>query len=48
VGTGTFTYSDCNNGKFAYNVDLGDGVNKANLTKPITRQVFRAPGTVCQ
>ena len=48
VGTATFSFSDGNNGKFAYQVDLGDGVNKANLTKAITRQVFRAPGTVCQ
>ena len=47
VGTGTFSFSDGNNGSFAYNVDLGDGVNKGNLTKAITRQVFRAPGTVC-
>ncbi|HEV2977502.1 MAG TPA: hypothetical protein VG425_07930 [Casimicrobiaceae bacterium] len=48
VGTATFSFSNGNNGSFAYNVDLGDGVNKANLTKAITRQVFRAPGTVCQ
>lgn len=25
-----------------------DGVNKANQAKAITRQVFRAPGPVCQ
>jgi hypothetical protein len=48
VGTATFTFSDGNNGTFAYNVDLGDGVNKATQAKAITRQVFRAPGTVCQ
>jgi hypothetical protein len=48
VGTANFTFSDGNNGKFAFNVDLGDGVNKGSLTKAITRQVFRAPGTVCQ
>ncbi len=48
VGTATFSFSDGNNGTFAFNVDLGDGVNKGNLTKVITRQVFRAPGTVCQ
>ena len=41
VGTATFTFSDGNNGTFAYTVDLGDGVNKANQTKAITRQVFR-------
>jgi len=48
VGTATFTFTDGNNGTFSYSVDLGDGVNKATQTKAITRQVFRAPGTVCQ
>jgi len=48
VGTATLTFSDGNNGTFAYNVDLGDGVNKANQAKAITRHVFRGPGTVCQ
>ena len=48
VGTATFTFSDGNKGTFAYNVDLGDGVNKANQAKAITRQVFALPGTVCQ
>jgi hypothetical protein len=47
VGAVTFTFSDGNNGTFAYNVNLGDGVNKATQAKAITRQVFRAPGTVC-
>ena len=47
VGTATFTFSDGNNGTFAYVVDLGDGVNKATQSKTITRQVFRVPGTVC-
>jgi hypothetical protein len=48
AGTVTFTFTDGNNGTFAYNVDLGDGVNKASQSKAITRQVFRPPGTVCQ
>ena len=48
VGNATFTFSDGNNGTFAFNVDLGDGVNRGNGTKAITRQVFRVPGTVCQ
>ena len=48
VGPATFSFSDGNNGTFAFNVDLGDGVNIGNRTKAITRQVFRAPGTVCQ
>ncbi len=48
VGTATFTFSDGNTGSFIYEVDLGDGVNKAKQTKAITRQVFRPPGTTCQ
>lgn len=48
AGTATFAFTDGNTGTFSYNVDLGDGVNKATQTKSITRQVFRAPGTVCQ
>ena len=48
VGTATFTFTDGNDGTFAYSVDLGDGVNKGTQTKAISRQVFRAPGTVCQ
>ena len=42
VGTATFTFSDGNNATFAYTVD---GVSQ---TKAITREVFVAPGTVCQ
>ena len=48
VGTASFTFTDGNNGTFSYSVDFGDGVNKATQSKAITRQVFRAPGTVCQ
>ena len=42
VGTATFTFTDGNRGTFAY------VVNGVAGTKPITRQVFRNPGTVCQ
>jgi serine protease len=42
VGTASFTFSDGNNAAFAYTV------NGVSQTKPITREVFRAPGTVCQ
>ena len=42
VGTATFTFTDGNNGTFAYTV------NGASLSKAITRQVFVGPGTVCQ
>jgi hypothetical protein len=48
VGMATFKFADGNAGTFTYIVDLGDGINKATQTKSITRQVFRAPGTVCQ
>jgi hypothetical protein len=42
VGTATFTFSDGNDATFAYTV------NAVSQAKAITRQVFQAPGTVCQ
>ena len=48
VGTATFVFTNGNARTFTYNVDLGDGVNKATQSKAIERLVFRAPGTVCQ
>jgi len=42
VGTATFTFVDGNTGTFNYTL------NGVTQTKPITRQVFVAPGTVCQ
>jgi hypothetical protein len=47
VGTATVTFANGNAATFSYNVDLGDGINKATQTKSIARQVFRAPGTAC-
>jgi hypothetical protein len=41
VGAATFTFADGNNATFAYTV------GSVAQTKPITRQVFAAPGTVC-
>jgi len=41
VGTATLTFADGNDAMFAYTV------NGVSQTKAITRQVFRAPGTVC-
>ncbi|HXZ47866.1 MAG TPA: hypothetical protein VEG27_02545 [Usitatibacter sp.] len=41
VGTATFTFTDANNGMFAYTV------NGVSQSKPITRQVFSTPTTVC-
>ena len=48
VGAATFKFANGNSGSFTYVVDLGDGISKATQSKAITRQVFRAPGTVCQ
>jgi hypothetical protein len=42
VGTGTLTFANGNSGTFAYTVN---GVSQA---KPITRTVFRSPGTTCR
>ncbi len=42
VGSASLTFANGNDGLFAY------AVNGASQTKPITRQVFVPPGTVCQ
>ena len=42
VGTGTFTFTDANNGTFSYTV------NGATQSKPIARYVYASPTTVCQ
>jgi hypothetical protein len=42
VGAATLTFADANNGTFAYEVD---GISQS---KPITRQVFASPVTVCR
>ena len=42
VGTATFAFSDGSDGVFTYSV------NGVAQSKPITREVFRSPGTVCQ
>jgi hypothetical protein len=42
VGTVTLTFADGNHATFAYTVDT------VSQTKQITREIFRAPGTVCQ
>ena len=46
VGMATLNFTNGNSGTLAYQV--ADGGNVASQTKAITRQVFRAPGTVCQ
>jgi hypothetical protein len=47
VGTVTFTFADGNNASFHYDI-TGVGPAEVSQTKPITRQVFTAPGTTCQ
>jgi hypothetical protein len=42
VGTATFAFTDGNTGSFEYSV------NGVTQIKAITREVFNAPGTVCQ
>jgi len=42
VGNASFSFSDGNNAMFSYTV------NGISQTKAITREVFQAPGTVCQ
>jgi hypothetical protein len=42
VGTGTFTFSDAGNGTFAYTV------NGISQSKPIMREVYASPVSVCK
>jgi hypothetical protein len=42
VGNATFTFANGNSASFAYTV------NGVSQVKTITREIFRAPGTVCQ
>src|SRR6185295_4818805 len=42
VGTGTFTFTDANNGTFNYTV------NGVAQSKPIARFIYASPSTVCQ
>jgi serine protease len=46
IGTASVTFSDGNTASFAYTIN--DGAGAVSQTKPLTRQVFAAPGTVCQ
>ncbi len=49
VGTATFIFTDGNTATFTYNVNrFGIAIPPSYQIKPITRQVFRPPGTVCQ
>ena len=46
VGTATFTFANGNSATFDYNVNTAAGV--VHQTKTIVREVYAAPGTVCQ
>jgi serine protease len=46
AGTATISFANGNAATFAFTVN--DGGRTTTQTKSITRQVFRAPGTVCQ
>ena len=48
AGSATFVFTDGNTGTFEYNVNTYGGAGASSQIKPITRQVFRPPGTVCQ
>ena len=48
VGTLTLTFANGNSANFAYTVTLGPPGSTVTQTKSVVRQVFRAPGTVCQ
>jgi hypothetical protein len=45
LGDATITFLDGNRASFTYTVTVGG--NRTQQSKPITRQVFAAPGTVC-
>jgi hypothetical protein len=46
VGTATFRFASGNSATFTYTVNTNSG--PVTQTKSITREIFRAPGTVCQ
>jgi hypothetical protein len=48
VGTATLTFADGNNATFAYTVQLAGMPSPVTQSKPVTREIFVAPGTVCQ
>ncbi len=48
AGTATLTFTDGNNAKFDYSIQLPGASGTVTQSKKITREVFAAPGTVCQ
>jgi hypothetical protein len=47
VGTATFKFADGNNATFDYTVQLSGMAAPVHQQKPITREIFTAPGTAC-
>jgi len=48
VGTLTLNFANGNSANFTYTMALNGPASAITQTKPIVRQVFRTPGTVCQ
>ena len=48
VGPATFTFGNGDAATFTYTVTLGSPAVTVTQTKPMSRMVFRDPGTVCQ
>jgi hypothetical protein len=47
VGTATFTFADGNNATFTYTVQVAGMASPVTQSKAITREIFAAPGTIC-
>ena len=41
-------FADGNNATFAYTMTIGNPASSVSRFKPLTRLVFRAPGTICR
>jgi subtilase family protein len=48
VGSATLTFADGNDATFSYTVELAGMPQPTSGMKTITREIFAAPGTVCQ
>ena len=48
VGSMTLNFADGNNATFAYTMTIGNPASSVSRFKPLTRLVFRAPGTICR
>jgi hypothetical protein len=48
VGSMTLNFADGNNATFAYTMTIGNPASSVSRFKPLTRLIFRAPGTICR